>query len=143
MMFFETGDRVEVSSKLEGYVGSYYAGTVISRNDVDSCYVVEYDTLVEKEESNKPLREVVGADLVRPRPPERWPVTSKWVPRKVDAYDKDGWWQGKSVSRVDSKLILVNFDDYDEEIVYPVNRLRPHLEWKDGKWIVFRESSAV
>ncbi|XP_062152149.1 protein AGENET DOMAIN (AGD)-CONTAINING P1-like [Alnus glutinosa] len=125
------GGEVEVCSKQDGFVGSYYAATVI-REHGDNSYAVQYKNLLEEDES-RPLIEVVDAEDARPVPPKVL-ATGFALYEEVDAFDNDGWWVGKISGRKGSKY-LVFFDEYGVEIAYPSSQLRAHLEWVGGKWV--------
>ncbi|KAL4654430.1 hypothetical protein ACB092_01G377600 [Castanea dentata] len=130
-MAFLRGDEVEGCSKQVGFVGSYYAATVIN-NYGNKSYAVQYKNLVTEDKSH-PLIEIVSADEVRPLPPK---VSATWFASfdVVDAFDNDGWWVGK-VSGRQGFDYFVFFDTYGVEIPYPTSRLRPHFEWVNGKWV--------
>lgn len=125
------GYEVEVCSKQDGFVGSYYAATVIKGHG-DNSYAVQYKNLVTEDES-RPLIEVVGAEEVRPVPP-KVSATGFALFEEVDAFDNDGWWVGKISGRKGSKY-NVFFDKYGVEIAYPSSQLRAHLEWVGGNWV--------
>jgi|UniRef100_A0A2N9IVU9 hypothetical protein len=130
MAFFK-GDEVEVCSKQDGFLGSYFAATVIN-NYGNHSYEVQYKRLLTDDESG-PLIEVVDADEVRPKPPKIL-ATGFASLDMVDAFDNDGWWVGK-ISGKQGSNYYVYFDTYRVEILYPSFRLRPHLDWGVGKWI--------
>ncbi|KAK6919180.1 Agenet-like domain [Dillenia turbinata] len=136
MGLFRKGDLVEVCSKEEGFVGSYYAAVVVAEVGNNS-YIVEYKTLVTDDET-RPLREIVSACEVRPNPPE---IKAKGysILEKVDAYDNDGWWVGKITGRTESGY-YVYFKTTGDEILYPFSRLRLHQEWFDATWVVSNSS---
>jgi hypothetical protein len=130
-MAFFWGDEVEVCSKLDGFVGSHYAGTVVAEYR-HKTYAVRYKTLVTEDEC-RPLVEVVGEDEMRPEPPKVL-ASGFALFEEVDAFDNDGWWVGKITGRKGSNY-YVWFDKYGEEIAYPFSQLRAHLEWVGGKWV--------
>ncbi|TYG84953.1 hypothetical protein ES288_A13G013700v1 [Gossypium darwinii] len=140
-MFFK-GDKVEVCSKEEGFLGSYYQAKILSPLNDNTVYRVQYKNLVEEEDQTRPLVEIVSADEVRPVPP---PVTFTKATQvfhyldSVDAFDNDGWWVGKITGRLGSKY-WVYFETTRDEIAYPVSRLRHHLEWRDGHWILANDT---
>ena len=131
-MAFSRGDKVEVCSKQEGFMGSYYAATVIK--NYGNEYAVQYKNLVAEDDQSRPLIETVGGNELRPRPPKVL-ATGFHALDVVDAFDNDGWWVGKISGRKGSDSYYVFFDAYGVEISYPTSRLRPHLEWVNGKWV--------
>ncbi|KAI3735977.1 hypothetical protein L6452_15505 [Arctium lappa] len=130
-MAFRRADRVEISNKEEGFVGSYYLANIIAWLSNEE-YIVQYRTLL-KDDDSGPLREIVSADHIRPLPPEIL-VTDFSSSDVVDAYDKDGWWVGK-ISRKIGSDYLVKFENTNVEYAYPFGLLRIHQEWVDGVWV--------
>ncbi|KAI4318516.1 hypothetical protein MLD38_032211 [Melastoma candidum] len=148
------GASVEVTSKLEGCVDSWYEAKVLtlpkqpksnfkSRREMH----VVYSHLL-REKGGTPLTERVDVSLVRPLPPrvvEDEVVRGFEVGDKVDTLDRDGWWTGvvNSVfTRVkegkEEDRFVVRFDDPVHEIEFPRAELRWHLDWINGKWFVCR-----
>lgn len=130
-MAFNRGDKVEVSSKEEGFLGSYYPAIILSAIGKNE-FLVQYMTLL-TEDRSRPLREIVDAGDIRPEPPEI-PVTRFAILDRVDAYDNDGWWVG-TVSGKNGSKYDVYFETSGEEMVYPVAQLRIHQDWINGEWI--------
>lgn len=136
-MEFVKGDQVEVCSKEDGFLGSYFGATVVSKTPEGSYYKVKYKNLVSEEDESRRLIEVISVDDLRPMPPKSLPVLFR-SQDKVDAFDKDGWWVGE-VSGRKGELYSVYFATTGEELEYPLYRLRRHLEWVNGDWV----SSAI
>ncbi|KAH8497918.1 hypothetical protein Peur_073183 [Populus x canadensis] len=132
-MEFHEGDKVEVCSKQEGFLGSYYTATVVEKLDLNS-FAVQYTNLVEEEDMSKLLIETVSADEVRPVPPRIKFGSGFSAFDKVDAFDNDGWWAGK-VTGQRGPMYFVYFETTGDEIAYHVSRLRIHLDWANGKWV--------
>ncbi|KAG8379540.1 hypothetical protein BUALT_Bualt07G0099600 [Buddleja alternifolia] len=130
-------DSIEVCSKEEGFLGSYYEAIIVAKITRNNQYVVEYKTLVE-DDLSAPLREVVSADEVRPPPPppERPPMQF-FCGDRIDAFDNDGWWVGTvSGMNVDEGKYYVYFELFTVEIAYHPSKLRLHQNWNKGKWSV-------
>ncbi|KAK1387396.1 Duf724 domain-containing protein 6 [Heracleum sosnowskyi] len=133
-MGFRGGDRVEVSSKQDGFVGSYYEGVVI-KQVASKEYQVMYKNLVD-EFSKVPLLEHVKEDELRPAPP-KVPAMRFGLGEVVDAFDRDGWWAGVVVSEKSPGTYEVFFDLYPEyKCVYPASSLRVHQDWTNQKFFV-------
>jgi len=47
---YKVGDKVEICSKEEGLVGSYYGGTIVSCLDERGKYIVRYKNLLKDDE---------------------------------------------------------------------------------------------
>ncbi|OMO66255.1 hypothetical protein CCACVL1_21244 [Corchorus capsularis] len=68
MAVFQVGDRIEVCNKEQGFFGSYYEATIVSKLN-DGSYRVRYENLIEKDDHSKLLIEQVSVDEVQPMPP--------------------------------------------------------------------------
>ncbi|KAK9919738.1 hypothetical protein M0R45_028318 [Rubus argutus] len=103
-----------------------------------SNYVVQYKNLVEEfDEYSLPLKETVMADEVRPLPPEIMEAPVFHVGNRIDANDLDGWCVGTiSSDKINYGCHIVFFETIGEEIPYPIQKLRFHQEWCNGKWDV-------
>ncbi|KAG8380618.1 hypothetical protein BUALT_Bualt06G0034400 [Buddleja alternifolia] len=141
LMAFEAGDSIEVSSKEEGFLGSYYEATVVAKITRNNQYVVEYKNLVEDDDLTAPLREIVTADEVRPAPPPLGqPEIRYFYGDVVDAFDNDGWWVGRVTGMdVNQGKYCVYFEYFGVEIAYHPSKLRLHQDWKKGRWSLASE----
>ncbi|KAL6314661.1 hypothetical protein AAG906_027007 [Vitis piasezkii] len=128
--------RVEVCSKEDGFLGSYYEAKVLGKVGRNKL-MVEYKTLLSDEDGQQPLKEIVEAAEVRPVPPVIL-VTGFEVLDTVDAFDNDGWWVGRISGSYEDGKYFVYFESSGDELAYPIHRLRVHQEWEDGQWLVVR-----
>ncbi|XP_068340170.1 protein AGENET DOMAIN (AGD)-CONTAINING P1-like [Pyrus communis] len=138
--WFKTNNEVEVSSKEEGFIGSYFAARVVA--NMGDNYVVEYKELLEDDERTL-YKETVMAHAARPPHPNKTrpssPSDSSANNQKfgfgdlVDAYHNDGWWTGV-VTGEKGRFCAVFFETTSEHVAYPATHLRPHLDWKKGMW---------
>ncbi|KAF6136550.1 hypothetical protein GIB67_016006 [Kingdonia uniflora] len=135
-MKFQEGDRVEVQSKEDGFLGSYYEATVVTAVGKHK-YLVKYKTLLTEDETES-LQEIVDASEVRPTPPEIKSFGAFGLLDVVDAFDNDGWWVGKTTGKGLYKYV-VYFDKWKIKIGYPPSELRVHQDWVDGKWVRARK----
>ncbi|KAF3443906.1 hypothetical protein FNV43_RR13596 [Rhamnella rubrinervis] len=130
-MAYRIGDQVEVCSKEDGFLGSYYEATVISQVDTNS-YRVKYKELLENDKSG-PLVEKVMKEEIRPMPPKITDAAFAYLD-EVDAFDNDGWWVGKITGKKGSAY-YVYFETTGQEIAYPLSRLKVHLDFFNGTWV--------
>uniref|UniRef100_A0A5B7C8L7 Putative inositol transporter 4-like n=1 Tax=Davidia involucrata TaxID=16924 RepID=A0A5B7C8L7_DAVIN len=131
-MAFGRNDRIEVSRKQEDFLGSYYPAmllTAIGRNK----YLVEYQNLYTGDQTRL-LTESVDAADVRPVPPVI-SVSSFAVADRVDAYINGGWWVGQ-VAEILYPHYYVRLNGTWNEVHLPFYKLRFHLDWEDGKWVL-------
>jgi hypothetical protein len=108
----------------------------VARSTSPRGYTVEYETLTESEGSDRLLREVVPARVIRPRPPRRCISTEDRVEHApVDAFLNDAWWLGVDLGDADeSGKVRVCFPDTREVMEFDAADVRPHLVWVRGYW---------
>ena len=132
---FREGDKVEVCSREEGFLGSYYEATVLCHLDTGH-YVVQYKTLLQDDDVSKPLVETLYPRDLRPSPPKVH-ARGEFTPYQiVDAFDNDGWWVGEITGRRAAHHYCVYFHTTNEEIAYPSSKIRAHHEWVNGEWVL-------
>ncbi|KAK4369006.1 hypothetical protein RND71_012798 [Anisodus tanguticus] len=129
--FFDRGDRVEVASKEDGFLDSYYEAIVVYQ-PFKKDYIIQYKTLL-KDNLSGPLKGLVTLSELRPVPPQI-SANGFILFDQVDAFDNDGWWVGIITGKIGAKY-LVYFDTFGVECVYDESELRVHQDWIDGKWI--------
>ncbi|XP_059663979.1 protein AGENET DOMAIN (AGD)-CONTAINING P1-like [Cornus florida] len=140
-MGISVDNYVEVCSKEDGFLGSYYLARVIGKLGKGK-FMVQYMDLEEDEDGKKKLKEVVDATNIRPVPQE----IKVWgfdVLAKVDAYDCDGWWVGRVTGTKDDSYYYVHFDSSGDEITYPISRLRVHQEYENGRWVPSQQKGMI
>ncbi|KAI4301687.1 hypothetical protein L6164_034939 [Bauhinia variegata] len=134
---FKPGSAVEINPADEGFGGSWYEGTVIrrcsSKNNA-SQFLVEYKTIMETQDTSKPLQEKVDAALLRPVPPKDTNREFKFG-EVVDAYFNEGWWEGAITQDLGNGRFTVYFRGTKEQIEFGKEDLRLHREWVNGNWV--------
>lgn len=133
---YNVGDKVEVIGKEEGYVGSYYNATILSVLE-DDRYKVQYESFIEDEETQTPLKDTLLKKDIRPKPP-RVRTGSEFKPgQNVDAYDHRGWWNGKIIGDIEGVWghYCVYYESSNEYVEYSASRIRVHHEFVDGHWL--------
>jgi len=131
---YKAGDKVEVPINEDGFRGSYFQGTIVSCF-WNGQYKVHYKNLFEDDESGLLIEAIFRKELrpLSPRvrnPPEFQPN------KKVDVFDKDGWWleeiTGEKIqyAKKDSKdyCYEVYFESTPKTIYYYCKRIRVHHE---------------
>ncbi|ESQ36286.1 hypothetical protein EUTSA_v10009453mg [Eutrema salsugineum] len=131
---FVKGDKVEVCSKEEGYVGSYFEAKVLSKLPHRNLYKVKYKNLVTEGEDPLPLIEIISADELRPMPPKLSQPLTFHRDDKVDAFDLDAWWVGYITGRR-GNFFSVYFETTNEKCEYSLERMRRHLDLVNGHWV--------
>jgi len=141
---FNPGDLVEVVPDEPGEQGAHYAAVVVERSTQPRGYTVEYDDLVEREGSDRPLWEVVPAQILRPHPPPRCTYSGEAPVEHaaVDAFLDGAWWLAVYLGVVDGAgKVRVCFPDTREVMNFDAADVRPHFEWGWGG--SFRKRSAL
>ncbi|KAL2469072.1 agenet domain-containing protein [Forsythia ovata] len=136
--YFYKGAKVEISSKDEGFQGSWFQGTVLGyrKSKSNSCMkvLVRYKTLMKDKEGTRRLKEELDAMQLRPAlPPENCRRFESY--EEVDAYYHDGWWAGIITEVLGEDKYSVFFRDSREQRCFKAARLRRHREWVYGKWV--------
>lgn len=127
-----TGDKVEVRSDEEGFIGAWYEAEVVHLESPSTC-VVEYEQLLS--DDGFPLQEIVLLSNLRPRPPPLSHRPSWLQGHLVEAYDRDGWWAGVVIHPLpDPDLVLVRFRTTCEELPFHPSLLRGLQNWDNGAW---------
>ncbi|CAI8601192.1 unnamed protein product [Vicia faba] len=137
---YNVGDKVEVCSREEGFIGSYFKATIVSCLQNEK-FMIRYENLLLDDESG-PLIEIINRRELRPLPPRVRNPPEFHFNQKVDVFDNDGWWLGEITSE---KTLSENYYCYnvyfnttDQTIYYPCDRIRVHHEWIYGEWILER-----
>jgi len=85
MKEYEKDDEVEVASQELGFIGSYYAATIICSTG-NNYYRIKYKTLLTDDEF-EPLEDVFSATELRPVPPHQHKTVSENKFRLYDMAD--------------------------------------------------------
>ncbi|KAK9740466.1 hypothetical protein RND81_03G037800 [Saponaria officinalis] len=130
---FGVGSKVEVTFPGVWFLVAYYAGSLLFDFE-DGEFYVEFDNLVEADGSS-PLKEVVTANQMRPRPP--FVNSSSFsIGDLVEVYVHDGWWVGR-VTRMFPHSYYDVLLEVDEETVFiELSKMRLHQVWDDGRWVI-------
>ncbi|OVA16728.1 Agenet-like domain [Macleaya cordata] len=127
------GTLVEVSSDEEGFVGSWFAATIIKKI-AENKFIIEYQNLKTDDETEL-LREEAEAKHIRPCPPNTPQVDRYSLLQEVDAHYSDGWWCGVISKVLSGTRYIVYFRESKEEMEFDHSQLRPHQDWVNGKWV--------
>ncbi|CAK8572550.1 unnamed protein product [Lathyrus sativus] len=130
---FRPGTLVEISNDVEGYYGSWFTGKIVCCLHHHK-FVVEYDKIMVDEEGTMGVQETVNLSQLRPIPPKEI-IQDLQVGDEVDAYDRDGWWEGRISGNFENGMWAVYFKDWSEQLAYPEDELRRHHNWVNGSWI--------
>eukprot|EP01018_Ginkgo_biloba_P001781 Gb_15039 [translate_table: standard] len=149
------GSFVEVVSDEEGLRGVWFSAKVLSLKDGKAF--VRYDELLSDEGPGQ-LRECIPLEgehgqaprirMAHPMTVIKFEGTRKrrraamgnyvWsVGDRVDAWIRDGWWEGivMGKSEDDESKLTVHFPGEGDTTIIKAWNLRPSLVWKDGQWV--------
>ncbi|XP_027118650.2 DUF724 domain-containing protein 6-like isoform X3 [Coffea arabica] len=126
-LMFSVGKRVEVSFDREDWRDTWFPATILEDIGNDS-FLVEYHC-----EDAAPLRATVNFLHIRPCPPHLKDKNFVLL-EKVDAYYHSGWWPGVITKALADCRYNVFFKHTKRDGEFNHTDLRPHMEWKDGKW---------
>ncbi|XP_057452329.1 protein AGENET DOMAIN (AGD)-CONTAINING P1-like [Lotus japonicus] len=135
-VIYNIGDQVEVIGHEDGFFDSYFEATVVSLLD-GGRYWVEYETLVEDDETGIPLKEAILPTNLRPAPP-RVNVRGEYkLDQMVNVFYNDGWWYGRVNGKIlgyHAKGYTVHFSTYNETLPFHCSCMRVHHDFIDGEW---------
>ncbi|KAL2556480.1 Uncharacterized protein Fot_01219 [Forsythia ovata] len=139
-LMFEVGREVEVSFDTEDCRDAWFPATIfdILRN---GSFLVEYRSPKVGDEA-RPFKVTVDPFHVRPCPPL---LKSKKFDllEKVDASFDYGWWSGVITKKLEDSRYLVFFQQTKKDKIFRKSEIRPHMEWKDGKWIISSKDMSI
>lgn len=149
------GSLVEVVSDEEGLRGVWFSAKVLNLKDGKAF--VRYDELLSDEGPGQlqewiPLKGDNGnaprIRMAHPMTVIKFEGTRKrrraamgnyiWsVGDHVDAWIRDGWWEGivKGIKDNDESKLIVHFPGEGDTSIIKAWNLRPSLIWKDGQWV--------
>ncbi|XP_047968153.1 DUF724 domain-containing protein 3-like isoform X5 [Salvia hispanica] len=129
-LMFDVGRKVEVSFDREDFQDAWFPATI--REDLgNQTFLVEYNSV--NPDSHGSTKASVDSLHIRPCPPLLKDKNFILL-EKVDAFFDFGWWNGIITKELESSRYLVFFKQMKCEKEFNQSELRPHMDWKDGKW---------
>ncbi|XP_011079520.1 DUF724 domain-containing protein 3 isoform X1 [Sesamum indicum] len=128
---FDVGRTVEVSFDREDRRDAWFPATI--QEDLGKgAFVVEYCS---EDTDNKveALKVTIDSPHLRPCPPLLKEKNFDLL-EKVDAFFNFGWWSGVITKELENSRYVVFFKQMKRDKEFYQSELRPHMEWKDGKW---------
>ncbi|XP_076900442.1 DUF724 domain-containing protein 7-like isoform X3 [Bidens hawaiensis] len=130
-LLFTVGKKVEVSFERENARDCWLPATILKNTD-NNTFLVEYQQPGSGDEAVL-HKATVDYLHIRPTPPPLR-VKSFVLLEKVDAYYDFGWWSGVVTKELADNRYNVFFKHTKQEREFVCSRVRPHMEWKGGKW---------
>ncbi|XP_031099549.1 DUF724 domain-containing protein 6 isoform X3 [Ipomoea triloba] len=137
-LMFSVGKKVEVSFDRDDCQDAWFPSDIIEVSG-NSSFLVEYRRLNDGNE-NELTTVTVDALHIRPCPPLLKNKNFNLLD-KVDAYYDFGWWRGVVNKVLADNSYSVFFKHGKKERVLNHSELRPHMDWKDGKWYTSQDAS--
>ncbi|KAL2239079.1 UNVERIFIED_CONTAM: Protein AGENET DOMAIN (AGD)-CONTAINING P1 [Sesamum indicum] len=134
---FDVGRTVEVSFDREDRRDAWFPATI--QEDLGKgAFVVEYCS---EDTDNKveALKVTIDSPHLRPCPPLLKEKNFDLL-EKVDAFFNFGWWSGVITKELENSRYVVFFKQMKRDKEFYQSELRPHMEWKDGKWFTSSQS---
>lgn len=130
-LMFSVGKRVEVSLDYGGCLDVWFPATVLEDKGNDLFLVQCHKD--EGSRGSSDVKEIVDSVHIRPCPPH---LKGKkfYLLEKVDAFHASGWWSGVITKELPDSRYVVFFKHTKMESEFVFSELRPHMEWKGGKW---------
>ena len=129
-LMFDVGRKVEVSFDREDFQDAWFPAAI--REDLgNQTFLVEYNSV--NPDSHGSTKASVDSLHIRPCPPLLKDKNFILL-EKVDAFFDFGWWNGIITKELESSRYLVFFKQMKCEKEFNQSELRPHMDWKDGKW---------
>ncbi|KAH6823912.1 hypothetical protein C2S53_013608 [Perilla frutescens var. hirtella] len=138
-LMFDVGRKVEVSFGREDFQDAWFPAT-IHQDLGNKTYVVEHNSAATDNNNGLASKATVNSLHIRPCPPLLKDKNFILL-EKVDAFFDFGWWSGIITKRLEHSRYLVFFKQMKCDKVFKQSELRPHMEWKDGKWFTSQEPS--
>lgn len=130
-LMFDVGRKVEVSFDRDDFQDAWFPAT-INEDMGNGTFLVEYSTVTT---DNDGVFTKVRVDSLHIRPcPPLLKDKNFVLLEKVDAFFDLGWWSGIITKQLENSRYLVYFKLMKREKEFYQSELRPHMEWKDGKW---------
>ncbi|XP_041993887.1 DUF724 domain-containing protein 3-like isoform X6 [Salvia splendens] len=129
-LMFDVGRKVEVSFDREDFQDAWFPATI--REDLgNQTFLVECNSV--NPDSHGSTKATVDSLHIRPCPP-LLKDNNFILLEKVDAFFDFGWWNGIITKELGRSRYLVFFKQMKCEKEFNQSELRPHMDWKDGKW---------
>ncbi|XP_041993888.1 DUF724 domain-containing protein 3-like isoform X7 [Salvia splendens] len=136
---FDVGRKVEVSFDREDFQDAWFPATI--REDLgNQTFLVECNSV--NPDSHGSTKATVDSLHIRPCPP-LLKDNNFILLEKVDAFFDFGWWNGIITKELGRSRYLVFFKQMKCEKEFNQSELRPHMDWKDGKWFTSAQEPSV
>lgn len=127
--YFEPGSAVEVRTHGGLFRGSWFSGTIISRDASDRFLQVEYH-------NHHNVREFVSLHQLRPLLPPETRHRKFESGEKVVLFFNGGWCEGHVIKDLGNRMFNVRLRDSKKKMVFPKKLIRPPRQWFNNIWVL-------
>ncbi|KAG8389591.1 hypothetical protein BUALT_Bualt02G0245000 [Buddleja alternifolia] len=136
-LMFDVGRKVEVSFDRDDCQDAWFPATI--HEDLgNGTLLVEHCADIEKKVQT--IKVKTDSLHVRPCPPLLKDKNFVLL-EKVDAFFDFGWWSGVITKVLENSRYIVFFKQMKTDKEFNQNELRPHMDWKDGRWFTSSQLS--
>ncbi|KAL9347996.1 hypothetical protein Peur_059362 [Populus x canadensis] len=132
---FSSGTEVEVNLEKDNVRDIWLPAVVIKENE-DRTFLVKCQSSWNSDEAGT-MKTIVDSLHIRPTPPHA--DRNYELLERVDAHYGIGWRSGVITKLLAGRRYNVFFKQGNEDRELSQSKIRPHMEWVDGKWISKKE----
>ncbi|XP_034904081.1 DUF724 domain-containing protein 6 isoform X3 [Populus alba] len=132
---FSSGTEVEVNLEKDNVRDIWLPAVVVKENE-DRTFLVKCQSSWNSDEAGT-MKTIVDSLHIRPTPPHA--DRNYELLERVDAHYGIGWRSGVITKLLAGTRYNVFFKQGNEDRELSQSKIRPHMEWVDGKWISKKE----
>ncbi|KAJ6879794.1 DUF724 domain-containing protein 2 isoform X2 [Populus alba x Populus x berolinensis] len=132
---FSSGTEVEVNLEKDNVRDIWLPAVVVKENE-DRTFLVKCQSSWNSDEAGT-MKTIVDSLHIRPTPPHA--DRNYELLERVDAHYGIGWRSGVITKLLAGRRYNVFFKQGNEDRELSQSKIRPHMEWVDGKWISKKE----
>ncbi|XP_024441319.2 DUF724 domain-containing protein 2 isoform X2 [Populus trichocarpa] len=132
---FSSGTEVEVNLEKDNVRDIWLPAVVVKENE-DRTFLVKCQSSWNSDEAGT-MKTIVDSLHIRPTPPHA--DRNYELLERVDAHYGSGWRSGVITKLLAGRRYNVFFKQGNEDRELSQSKIRPHMEWVDGKWISKKE----
>ncbi|KAJ6871845.1 DUF724 domain-containing protein 2 isoform X2 [Populus alba x Populus x berolinensis] len=136
---FSSGTEVEVNLEKDNVRDIWLPAVVVKENE-DRTFLVKCQSSWNSDEAGT-MKTIVDSLHIRPTPPHA--DRNYELLERVDAHYGIGWRSGVITKLLAGRRYNVFFKQGNEDRELSQSKIRPHMEWVDGKWISKKQGAVV
>ncbi|KAL2508564.1 protein of unknown function-containing protein 6 [Forsythia ovata] len=139
-LMFDVGRKLEVSFDIEDCRDAWFP-TTIREYLGNLSFLVEYWSQKIGDKAQH-LKVNINSLHIRPCPPVLEDKKFTLL-EKVEAFFDFGWWSGVITKELEDNRYVVFLKQTKKHKEFHQSELRPHMEWKDGKWFTSSQGISI